>query len=336
MKTLIRITGWGVTLAALTLLFSVLRPPEADALADSRTAVRLLTDGGVRELTMADYLPYAVAAEMPASFGPEALKAQAVAARTYVFRGGRHQDADVCADSGCCLAFLSEEELRALWGEDFDRNMGAVAEAVRATDGQILTYRGEAIQAVFHASSAGSTEDSGNLWQPLPYLVSVSTPETSESVPGLYSEKSFAPDELRSLLGISPEESPEAWLGPAEPDSAGRVGSLTLGGVTFSGRELRSLLGLRSTAFAVRYENGRFVFTAAGYGHGVGMSQYGARLLADQGMTYDQILAHYYPGTELTACTRSTVIRPSRSAARAVSPGDSSPRSSISASRSSI
>ena len=251
-------------------------------------------------MSMAAYLPHAVAAEMPVSFGPEALKAQAVAARTYVLASGsRHPDADVCTDSGCCLAFRTEDELRALWGADYDANMAAVTAAITATDGEILTYEGKPIQAVFHASSAGSTEDSAAVWSPQPYLVAVASPETAETVPELVSTVVFPPDELAALLGLNDTGAPETWLVDAERDDADRVRYLRIAGQSLSGAFVRSALGLRSTDFFVRFEDGAFVFTVAGYGHGVGMSQTGAKLLASEGWTYDEILAHYYPGTEL-------------------------------------
>jgi len=294
-KTWIRITGWGVVLAALSLLF-YLAPTQAQADFDGNTRILLLTDAGVQSVTMADYLPGAVAAEMPASFGAEALKAQAVAARTYVLHARKHAQADVCEDSGCCLAYLTEDELQAEWGADYTQNMDKIRRAVAATDGEILTYDGKAIQAVFHASSYGVTESSESLWSALPYLTSVPTPETADTVPNLVSELAFTPEELCQKLGVAPAGTPEAWLGAPVYDEAGRVALLPVGDRTFSGAELRSLLSLRSTAFTAAYADGQFVFTVMGYGHGVGMSQYGAMLLAADGWSYDAILAHYYPG----------------------------------------
>ncbi len=337
MRTVIRAIGWAVSLVLFSLLFCLF---PAHASVDERTALTVLTPDGPSAMSMADYLPGAVAAEMPVLFGPEALKAQAVAARTYVLAARRHDDADVCTDSGCCLAWLDETALRAVWGGDYEANRAAVEAACRATDGQVLTYGGEAIQAAFHASSAGTTEDSGSLWSPLPYLVSVPTPETAETVPGLVTEAVFAPGELCALLGINPDGAPETWLGTLETDDAGRAAALTVGGQRFTGAALRSALGLRSTAFTVRYEDGAFRFTVAGHGHGVGMSQYGAMLLAADGWTYDEILYHYYPGTLLSdaaaaSSARSTQSAPSRTSARTAAPGGSAPDSSSSASGSS-
>lgn len=300
--SLTRLFAWAAVGAALIALFRYAAPVGAEAAFDGAKTIRLLeTDGTVESMTLAEYLTGAVAAEMPAVFRPEALKAQAVAARSYVLAAPRHDDADICADSGCCLAYLTEDELRDRWGRDYDKYAAIIRAAVAATDGQVLTYHGAVIPAVFHASSAGATEDAAAVWSETPYLVSVSSPETAESVPNLLSTASFSPDELCARLGLSPTGAPAAWLGSADYDGSGRVALLRIGGQALSGTFVRSALSLRSTAFEVRFDGSEFVFTVAGNGHGVGMSQYGAHLLAGEGYTYDEILAHYYPGTELTS-----------------------------------
>ena len=173
----------GLSIAA-TRLFPVETPK-----ADAETVIHVLTDGKVQETAMADYLVGVVAAEMPASFEPEALKAQAVAARTYILDHAAHppeahRDAAVCADPGCCCAHITEEEMRENWGGDYRKNLRRIRDAVRETDGQRLTYAGEPIRAVFHSSSGGQTEASAALWGAVPYLVSVPSPETAETVPG--------------------------------------------------------------------------------------------------------------------------------------------------------
>ena len=299
---------WCLLLACVTGLFALAErdaPDLADtdrstALTDRGTALTVLTEGGAAAMTMADWLPGALAAEMPASFETEALKAQAVALRTFALAGPRHENADVCADAGCCAAWLDEPALRQRWGDDFDQNMQRVQGAVRATDGQVLTYEGSPIQAAFHASSAGVTEASAAIWYPTPYLVSVPTPESTETVPGLVSDARFAPEELAAALDLDPAGDPAGWLGAVRLDEAGRVAGVDICGRSFTGKELRSRLGLRSTAFTVDWDGTGFVFTVSGYGHGVGMSQYGAQLYAAEGMGYADILAHYYPGTVLS------------------------------------
>lgn len=254
-----------------------------------------------------EYLLGVLAAEMPASFPEEALKAQAVAARTfamYCAAASKHAPAQVCTDFACCQAWQDEAKLRENWGEDYEYYRARLTAALSETAGQYLSYGGQAIFAAFHSSSAGSTADCGELWQPLPYLKSVSSPENGESVPNFESSLVCAPLDFRDTLlyaapyaDFSGEES--TWLGPCTKTASGRVKSISIGGVSFSGAELRGLFSLRSAAFELEYADGLFKFTVSGYGHGVGMSQYGAKVLADGGEDYRAILAHYYQGAEL-------------------------------------
>ena len=268
----------------------------------------VLDGAEVLEMDMRDYLFGVLAAEMPADFAPEALKAQAVAARTYALwcaESGRHAEAEVCTDYRCCQAWLSDEALRERWGDAYPQRHDKLAGAVAASEGQILCYGGQAVFAAFHSSSAGFTEDSGAIWSALPYLVSVSSPEDEATVPGYVSEAVFPALDFRdTLLYEKPEADfsgpPEGWIGETERDGSGRVAWMELGGVRFSGTQLRALFSLRSTAFTLSYADGLFSFTVTGFGHGVGMSQYGAQALAAQGWDYAAILAHYYPGTALT------------------------------------
>ncbi len=270
-------------------------------------SLRLLADGEIREMALEEYLVGVVAAEMPASFPEEALKAQAVAARSYAIycaAGGKHGEADLCADPGCCQAWLSVGELRERWGEGWEDKLERIRRAVEATAGQSLRYQGEPVFAAFHSSSAGATEDCGAVWNPRPYLVSVDSPETAADVPGYLSSLRCDPLDFRdAILSVCPEADfsgeEEDWIGPLRRDGSGRVASVELGGQELSGTRLRSLFSLRSTAFSLDYEDGLFVFTVSGYGHGVGMSQYGAMVMARDGADYRSILAHYYPGTEL-------------------------------------
>ena len=268
--------------------------------------VAVLHAGEVCEVELQDYLIGVVAAEMPADFESEALKAQAVAARTYALYcacSGRHEEADVCTDFACCQAWKSREDMESGWGDGFEENYEKIRSAVEETAGEYLCYEGQAVFAAFHSSSAGATEDCGAIWNALPYLVSVSSPETEESVPGYVSCLEQSPLDFRdTLLYAHPEadfSGPEdGWIGEIRLDDSGRVACAVLGGVEFSGTELRELFSLRSTAFTLDYD-GRFRFTVTGFGHGVGMSQYGANVMASQGADYRTILAHYYPGTEL-------------------------------------
>ena len=194
--------------------------------------------------------------------------------------------------------------MRANWGEEYEENLSRIRAAVADTAGESLRYRGEPVFAAFHASSAGATEDSGAVWSPRPYLVSVDSPETARDVPGYISSLRCAPIDFRDvILSAYPQadfSGPEAaWIGELRRDGSGRVAGAVLGGVEIPGKELRRLFSLRSTAFTLEYREGDFLFTVVGSGHGVGMSQYGAMVLARDGADYRGILTHYYPGTEL-------------------------------------
>lgn len=276
---------------------------------DAAVALSVLTEAGLEQMSMADYLPLALAGEMPASFEPEALKAQAVAIRTYALhyqaeRKPAHPDADVCASPGCCCAMATEERLRAAWGGNYDAYLSKLSAAVAATDGQYLVWEEAPALTVFHASSAGRTEDGAALGLSAPYLVSVDSPETAEAVRNLISTVEVsAADFAASVHTLLPEAdlsgAPETWLGAVELDDAGRVRALAVGGRSLSGLAARQLFSLRSTDFTVTYSEGRFVFRVRGYGHGLGMSQYGAETMAAAGSDYQEILRHYYPGTAL-------------------------------------
>ena len=285
-------------------------PPEAEEPApysrDGERRVKLITGEGVLTLTMAEYLPGVVAAEMPAAFPAEALKAQAVAARTdTVWRqqgNSPHPEGACCADPSCCKAWLSEPELRARWGDDYDRWSAAVREAVTNTDGVVLLYGGEPIFAAFHACSPGSTEASENVWvEALPYLRSVSSPETADTVPDFTSALSLSYDELRrtaeqAFPGLALTGPGTGWLSEAVYTDSGRLLTVKLGNETLTGTQLRFLLGLRSAAVTWTCGEEEIRFQVRGSGHGVGMSQYGARQMALEGADWLTILAHYYPG----------------------------------------
>ena len=289
-------------------------PPAPDKTAaplgsDKSRSVRLKTDDGVTELSVFDYLVGVVAAEMPASFEPEALKAQSVAARSYLqhlIDHPKHEDADVCSSSACCQAYLSAGELKSAWGAEHDARLGKIKAAVEGTDGEYLSYDGQAALCAFHSSSEGATASSAEIWSDLPYLQSVSSPETESDVPNFITTERLSDLDFRdTVLYLHPEADmtgePSEWVGNTRRTDSGRVAAVTIGGVEFTGSELRTLFSLRSTDFDLSREDGGFVFTVRGYGHGVGMSQYGANTLARRGEDYRAILRHYYPSTLLIA-----------------------------------
>ena len=274
---------------------------------DRQQTLRVLDGDTVRDMTMEDYLMGVTAAEMPASFAEEALKAQAVAARTYtlykLISGGNHGDAaDICTDSTCCQAYISQEAARSSWGEQADALEEKIRTAVTDTDGEAILYGGVPILAVFHSSSAGLTRAAGQVWQnDLPYLQPVDSPEASASIPNYYSRVDFSPETIREkLLARIPAADlagdQKTWLKNAVRDSAGSVETVEVGGVTVKGSTVRAALGLRSACFEWELQDGRFAFYVTGHGHGVGLSQYGANAMAEAGADYKTILTHYYTG----------------------------------------
>ena len=282
--------------------------------ADSQTQIRVaLTDGSVLTLGLDQYLWRVVAAEMPASFELEAPKAQAAAARTYTLsKLGRtvekHPDADVCTDITCCQAYIDPDQAAANWGDNAAAYTAKITSAVSETDGMAVLYDGQPIQAVFFSSAAGRTVDAVEVWgNSVPYLTGVDSPEGDE-VPNYHSTVTFTLEEFKSkLLAQYPDADlsgdPAGWFQNTVPNSAGGVGQVDVGGVTVSGGALRTLLGLRSTSFTVTADSQGVTFSVTGYGHGVGMSQYGANALAKQGKTYDEILKWYYTGVEVAPYT---------------------------------
>ena len=278
---------------------------------DSEITIRVLSGEGVTEMPLERYLIGAVAAEMPASFEYEALKTQAVAARTnvlyriYVIPNSRHPNAQACDDYTCCMAFSNDEVLRERWADDYIRNITRVIGAVLDTDGVYMSYNGEPILALFHSSSAGKTEASGNVWvADLPYLVSVDSPETQETVPGYISTVTVPKQEFfDTIIRMRPDAllgaREESWITDITYSESGRIAGLTIGGAIFKGTELRSMFSLRSTAVTYEWIDGDIVFTVTGYGHGVGMSQYGANVMAIDRKNYRLILSHYYTDADL-------------------------------------
>ena len=277
---------------------------------DRGRAVRLLKKTGETvELTMDEYLWGVVAAEMPASFEPEALKAQACAARTYTVRqqnasSPKHPQADICGDSTCCQAWTERSDAELRWGLEAGEYAARIEEAVSATDGLGILYEDSPIQAVFFSSAAGKTVDAAQVWgNGIDYLKSVDSPE-GEEVPNWHSQVTLTAEEVRSAtLAAYPAADlsgdPASWFQDIVPGSGSSVASLKLGGVSLTGGQVRSLFQLRSASFTVNWTGEQFVFSVTGYGHGVGMSQYGANALAGQGKTFEDILTWYYTGARV-------------------------------------
>ena len=275
-------------------------PPETEMPALT-CPVQVRSGDRIWEMELEEYIAGVVLAEMPASFEAEALKAQSVAARTYTRKamstGGKHGDGSICTDSGCCQAYISREDylLRGGTSEAADK----VLNACRYTEGMVLEYKGELIEATYFSCSGGETESALAVWGgDIPYLQSVPSP--GEEGSAVYEQTlSFTPEQFSRALGQNLTGSPKDWVTITTYTEGGGVAEMTVGGKVYSGTTLRTLLGLRSTAFTLKAEDSRITITTRGYGHRVGMSQYGADAMAAGGSTFREILSHYYPGTEL-------------------------------------
>jgi stage II sporulation protein D len=264
-------------------------------------------EGKIYRLGLEEYLVGAVAAEMPARFSLEALKAQAVAARTITIRrmlrfGGKGcshcRGADLCDDPDECQAWLSGGNLRKRWGErEFPGLYRKIRQAVRETAGIIMTYQNRPIDAVFHSTCGVGTADAGEVWHNnVPYLRSVSCNYDHHS-PRYRNQAVFTWGELGKRLHL-PENS-LTQIKIKTVTSRGRVLLLTMGRYGITGNEFRRVLHLTSNCFTWRKFNNGLVFTSIGYGHGVGMCQYGADGMAKAGWGYQRILEHYYQGVRL-------------------------------------
>lgn len=268
----------------------------------------------VTEISLRDYLIGAVAAEMPASYEPEALKAQTVACHTYAERIRQQnaaepdpalRSADFSDDSSRYQAFFTDTAMREFYGETYDEYYAKIAAAVDAAGGLLLCYADEPITAAFHAVSSGETESAETVWgSDLPYLISVSS-EADRNAPDYEETVGISPDTLKKVLCtqepdcVFPDD-PAVWFSAPECSPAGTVLQLRCGSIGWNGQVLREILGLRSACFTVQYDGTQFLFTTRGSGHNVGMSQYGANAMAQAGSSFSEILAHYYPDTVLT------------------------------------
>ncbi|MDY2968652.1 MAG: stage II sporulation protein D [Butyricicoccus pullicaecorum] len=274
--------------------------------------ITVLVDGEARTMKLEDYVTSVVAGEISPDFPTEAIRAQAVAARTYALykqktgRPAQHEEADVCDDPAHCAAFVDlKTEAAARWGEQADTAQDVIRQAVEDTAGQVLTYEGEPIVAVFSSAAGEKTERAVDVWgSDIPYLQSVDSPG-GEACPKYYDAVVLTADEIRAraektLPSADLSGDPSGWFKASERSKAGGIVRMKFGGVEVKGTVMRTLLGLNSTNFTVKIDGNTLTFTTTGYGHGVGLSQWGAKYSAEQGQTYDEILAHYYPGTTLT------------------------------------
>lgn len=293
----------------------------AQQAADGTEPPLLIYDEGVKKVLTVPVRTFvlgAVAAEMPVTWPDEALKAQAVAAHSYALalaaNGGDAalDGAYFSANPAQRRGYLDSAGMQALWGTSCAANRAKLEALVDSVLGEVLTYDGAPATACYHAISSGTTESSEAVWgKALPYLVSVASPYDL-SAPDYAAELNFSAQEFTDGLylngtGVRTAGDPSAWVEAIDTDSAGYVRTITICGQTITGPAFRKALGLRSAAFTVAYDRqSGFTITTHGYGHGVGMSQYGASRMAAAGSTYREILALYYPGTQLSAAGAGT------------------------------
>lgn len=276
-------------------------PPSATEPTGTSFLPVLAEENRIVMMELEEYVLGVVLAEMPASFEEEALKAQAVAARTYALRrytlGDRHGNMAVCTDSNCCQAFMSLQQYLTTRGTEEDAKQ--IQKAVLATRGQILTYEGMLAETTYFSCSGGRTEDAIAVWgTDIPYLQATDSPgeESSKAYSGsVY----FTAEEFSSALNRNLAGSPVNWFGKQTLTDGGGVATLVIGGITYSGTQLRKLLGLNSTQMHMIPDAQGVTIETLGLGHRVGMSQYGADAMAARGSSYVEILAYYYQGTRI-------------------------------------
>ena len=279
------------------------------------TNIKLLhaSNKKVENIKLDEYLYGVVSAEMPASFETEALKAQAVVARTYTLykminNAEKHKDvnANICDSSTCCQAWISKKDRLKKWNEkDRDMYWNKIVNAVNTTQGKIITYGGKPINAFFHANSGGATEAPVNVWggTGYPYLQTVTT--SGENAYSGYSSKvTVSKKDFESKIkeehsNFKINFNDKECIKIKEYTDGNRVKTIKIGNLELSGVEIRSIFSLRSANFKVTIQDDSIIFEVVGYGHGVGMSQTGADSLAKEGKNYEEIIKHYYTGVKI-------------------------------------
>ena len=268
--------------------------------------------GTVEELSLDEYLYGVVSAEMPASYETEALKAQAIVARTYTIyqikhNSQKHENADICDNYACCQAWISKEERFTKWKqEEAEQNWNKIVDCVNSTTNKIVTYNGKPINAFFHSNSGGITESSVNVWGGIdyPYLKAVET-AGEDGYTQFSSQVQLKKDELLKKLKETYSDceidfSKEDCVKIIDYTTSGRVKTIKFGNKEIAGTEARKILGLKSTNFIVEIGENEITFSVKGNGHGVGMSQTGADSMAKSGANCEEIIKHFYTNVEIT------------------------------------
>ena len=253
--------------------------------------------GNLFKIPLDEYVTGVVLAEMPADFELEALKAQAVACRTFTLKSmqrSKHKDAFVCTDPACCQAFISPEEYTGA-----ESNLEKVYTATLETENEVVKFQGNLIEATYFSCSGGQTENAAAVWgTDVPYLQSVESP--GEEISGNYeTSEIFTHTNFKQMLGLPQDMTLSEGKIDMTYTAGGGVATLAIGDFVFSGVQVRTMLNLRSTIFTMEITNDSVLITTKGYGHRVGMSQYGAEVMAVDGSLYNEILQHYYLGTDL-------------------------------------
>ncbi len=266
--------------------------------------------GQIEEIDLEKYLYGVVSAEMPASYEIEALKAQAIVARTYtIYKKAndpeKHGEANICDDPNCCQAWITKEDRLAKWDDNKNIYWDKIVSAVDSTKGKIITYKGEPINAFFHSNSGGKTEAPIDVWggSGYPYLQTVET-AGEDAYLQYASEVILTKEEILERIKANHPEAEinfdlDNWVQVKEYTEGGRVRTIQIGNVVISGVEARKIFELKSANFNVTKENEKIKFSVIGYGHGVGMSQTGADSLAKDGKTAEEIIKHFYSGVEI-------------------------------------
>ena len=271
--------------------------------------VLISSTGEIKEISDEDYIFCVVAAEMPALYEKEALKAQAVAAYSFALRRQAEasgKDYDISTDPSVDQSYISQEDIKSKWGEKAEEYSEKIRSAVKEVKGLAVIYKNEVALTLYHAISCGATESSADIWGgKYSYLSSVDS-VWDKLAENYLTTKSFTADELKNKLGkdYSFDKKTSSWIKITEKTKMGSVKKLTLCGKEISGEELRKALDLRSLNFTVNFKEDVFTFTVKGYGHGVGMSQNGANYMAKQGSDFKEILEYYYKG-----CTVKSVAK---------------------------
>ncbi len=262
--------------------------------------VKRSNSGNIEYVPLEEYVIGVVAGEMPVSFNIDALKSQAVASRTYVLKRLENYKKDYDVEDGTVnQVYIDNKQMKNKWKDSYEKNISKVKQAVRETEGEVILYKNQIIDALFFSTSNGYTENSIDVFSSnKPYLVSVSSLWDKEESPVFSSTYEVSFSSFLFNLGLDNNNN-DINISNIEKTNTGRVKSLVINGKKFTSSKIREAFGLKSTSFNIEKKENKIVFNVNGYGHGVGMSQYGANGMAKEGYSYKKILEHYYKNCEI-------------------------------------